>query len=374
MRRLAAALVVLCGCSRPATPTSQPAPDPAAATDRSEPTSWSRRVLASGLANPRGLLRLDEHTLLVAEAGTGDPNDRNSGRLLRLADRDGDGTFEVRETVIDQQPSINIVERLEVHRDEVFGFADIERGNDMILATVADPTEGSVVWRVDGDPRPLSKTAGNANSVAWHPGLERWFAVQSFANTAIDLETGEIVATFAPLEQAQHAVPAAVIYEPETDALLVALFSGQLGGDTAGSGVDFVPGSGKVVRVDPRSGTVSDVVVGLNAPTDLSLTADGRLLVLEFCDAFVDPVADLRDAREGESAGGFSRFSGRLLAIDPNAEPRTVLADGLDLPTHVLVDGDRILVTEGQGTPGRTIPGPDGPATIDGRIVELTPR
>lgn len=366
MRRLAASLVLLCGCARPATP-------PPSSPSVAEATTWSTRVLASGLANPRGLLRLDDHTLLVAEAGTGDPDDRNSGRLLRLEDRDGDGTLEARETVIDEQPSINIVERLEVHRDEVFGFADIERGNDMILATVADPTEGSVVWRVDGDPQPLSKTAGNANSVAWHPTLKRWFAVQSFANTAIDLETGEVVATFAPLEQAQDAVPAAVIYEPDTDALLVALFSGQLGGDTAGSGVDFVEGSGKVVRVDPRDGSVTDVVVNLNAPTDLALGSDGRLLVLEFCDAFIDPVADLDDARGSDTAGGFSRFSGRLLAIGPDAE-RTVLADRLDLPTHVLVDGERILLTEGQGTPGRTIPGPDGPTPIDGRIVELTPR
>jgi len=374
MRKLAASLLLLCGCTRPAVDSlAEPASSQAAQAEPNETLPWSRRVLATGLANPRGLLRLDERTVLVAEAGNGDPADRNSGRLLRLSDRDGDGTLETRETVIDQQPSVNIVERLEVHRDEVFGFADIERGNDMILATVADPTEGSVVWRVDQEPRPLSRTAGNANSVAWHPKLERWFAVQSFANTAIDLESGEVLVTFAPLAQAQDAVPAAIIYEPDHDALLVALFSGQLGGDTAGSGVDFVEGSGKVVRVDPRDGSVTDAALDLNAPTDLALAPDGRLLVLEFCDGFVDPVADLEDARKGKTAGGFSRFSGRLLAIGPDAE-RTVLAERLDLPTHLLVDGERILVTEGQGTPGRTIPGPDGPQTIDGRIVELTPR
>lgn len=332
---------------------------------------WTKRVLASQLANPRGLIVLDANTVLVAEAGDGDPQHRNSGRLLRLRDSDGDGVFEQRTVVLDDQPSVNIVERLDVHRDEVFGFADLERGDAMILATVADPTEGSVVWRVDQRPRIHGQTAGNANSIAWHPGLKRWFAVQSFANTVIDLADGRVVAAFADLDQGQQAVPSALVYEPATDALLVALFSGQRGGDTNGTGVDFVHNSGQIVRLDPRTGGQQTVAVDLNAPTDVALWPDGRLLVLEFCDAFVGPVEDLKAARTSAEHGGFARFSGRLLQLDLQTSQRVVVASGLDLPTHVLVDGDRVLLTEGQGTPGRSVPGPNGPIALDGRVLEL---
>ena len=39
---------------------------------------------------------------------------------------------------------------------------------------------------------------------------------------------------------------------------------------------------------------------------------------------------------------------------------------------HLLVESDeRILVTEGQGSPGRMIPGPNGPVRLEGRLVEL---
>ncbi|MEM6995155.1 MAG: hypothetical protein AAF721_31880 [Myxococcota bacterium] len=362
----AAWLLALGVACSPSSPTIPPA--------TASPTSrWSQRVVASGLANPRGIVVIDPRTLWVAEAGTGDASNRNTGRLLALTDADGDGRYEARAALLEAQPSVHIVERLEVHRDEVFGFADIERGNGMILASVADPTEGSVVWRIDGEPQRYGHTDGNANSMAFHPTLQRWFAVQSFANTAIDLATGEVVAQFAPLEAEQQAVPSAIIYEPDHDALLVALFSGQRGGDVAGSGVDFVRNSGRVVRVNPRTQAVSEVVGNLNAPTDLALDAEGALLVLEFCDAFVGPVADLTDARHGAAAGGFARFSGRLVRIDRQSGARQTLAEGLDLPTHLAVHGERVLVAVGQGTPGRAVVGPDGNQKIDGRIIELRP-
>jgi hypothetical protein len=170
-------------------------------------------------------------------------------------------------------------------------------------------------------------------------------------------------------------VPAALVYEPARRTLLVALFSGQRGGDTSGSGVDFVKHSGKIVRVDPASGKVTSVVEGLNAPTDLALGPNGMLYVLEFCDDFTDPVHDVGEATGSVRHAGFERFSGRLLAVDLDRGEITSIAKGLDLPTHLrlLADG-RILVTEGQGTPGRTIPGPSGPTPLDGRLIELAAR
>lgn len=328
-------------------------------------------TLYAGLANPRGLLRTKTGALLVAEAGTGDPEHRATGRLLELVEGP-DGMLALTRTVLDGQPSVHIVERLAVNRDEVFGFAEIAEGGGVVLASVADPTEGSVLWRVDVEPQVWGRTAGNANSLAWHPTRRTFYAVQSFANTLVDVTTGETVAVFPPLPDGQDAVPAAVVFEPGSDALLVALFGGQRGGDTAGSGVDFVPGSGVVVRVDLETGKTTDVVTGLTAPVDLSIGPRGALDILEFCDGFVDPTPTLEEARTGDGSGGFTRYSGRILRVTPKGGVME-LESGLDLPTHMLHERKQILVTEGQGTPGRTIPGLDGPTTIEGRIVAVRP-
>ena len=48
------------------------------------------------------------------------------------------------------------------------------------------------------------------------------------------------------------------------------------------------------------------------------------------------------------------------------------LADGLDTPTNITLGPDGALyVSTGQGTPGRPIPGPDGPTKIVGEIVRI---
>ena len=341
---------------------------------------WASRVVATGLTNPRGMLGLADGSLLVAEAGVGDPSDPNTGRVTRLVDTNHDRDFDdpgERQLVANQQPSVNILRRLAVNRDEVFGLADIETGDGMILATVADPTTGSILLRIDqSPPQPFARTRDNANSITWHPKRRHWYAVQSFANTVIEIRSDgstRDIATIGALESGQHSVPAALLVDPSSSELLVALFSGQLGGDTAGSGVDFVKYSGRVVRVDPASGRVHSVVEHLNAPTDLAL-AGNTLYVLEFCRDFRDPVRTVGEATAGVRHAGFERYSGRVLSIAMETGAVTVIAKDLDLPTHLRVTPEgRILVTEGMGTPGRVIPGPRGPVRLEGRIVELTP-
>jgi hypothetical protein len=372
---------LLLGCSRPAEPAVAGA-DHGAWRAPSDPSAelWTSRVVATGLTNPRGMLWLADGSLLVAEAGVGDPNDPNTGRVSRLVDRSRDGDFEdpgERQLVTDRQPSVNILRRLAVNRDEVFGLADIEAGDGMILATVADPTTGSVLLRLDqSPPQVFARTKDNANSITWHPKLRHWYAVQSFANTVIEIRSDgstRDVATITTLEGGQHSVPAALLVDPSSSELLVALFSGQLGGDTAGSGVDFVKNSGKVVRVDPTSGRVQSVVEHLNAPTDIAL-AGNTLYVLEFCRDFRDPVRTVGEATASVRHAGFERYSGRVLRVALDTGTVTVIAKDLDLPTHLRVARDgRILVTEGMGTPGRVIPGPRGPTRLEGRLVELTP-
>jgi hypothetical protein len=207
--------------------------------------------------------------------------------LLRLVDEDGDGTFQAPDewkVLVDGQRSVNILQHLDVHRDEVFGFADIARGDGMILASVAHPLEGSYILRVDEEPAVVwGTTKDNANSLAFHPARGRWYAVQSFANTVVEILDGRVTRTVAAipdLPEGQQSVPSALEVDPITGELLVVLFSGQRGGDTAGSGVDFVERSGQVVRVHPGSGAITTVATGINAPVDLAVAPDGTLYVL----------------------------------------------------------------------------------------------
>jgi sugar lactone lactonase YvrE len=376
------ALACVGGCSRPLPPA-----EPATAAERQASWSapeqpalalWGRRVVATRLVNPRGMLELADGSLLVAEAGVGDPGNTATGRVLRLTDANHDGDFDdpgERQAVADRQPSVNILRRLAVNRDEVFGLADIEAGAGMIVATVADPTTGSTLLRLDQSPPvKLATTRDNANSIAWHPKLGRWYAVQSFANTVIEIGPDGAtrdVAAISALEKGQHSVPAALLVDAG-GSLLVALFSGQLGGDTEGTGVDFVQHSGKVVRVDPTSGKVENAIEHLNAPTDLALSGN-ELYVLEFCREFRDPVRTVDEATSSVRHAGFERYSGRVLRVDLETKQVSVIAQGLDLPTHLRVKKDgNLLVTEGMGTPGRVIPGPTGPVPLEGRLVELS--
>ncbi len=341
---------------------------------------WRRSIVAHGLVNPRGVLQLPDGAILVAEAGTGDPANPLTGRLSRLLDRNADGDADddgERSVIADRQASTNILQRLAVNRDEVFGMADIASGDGAVLVTLADPQKGSTILRVEGERLlPWGTTKDNANSIAWHPRLGRWFAVQSFANTVIELGGGgteRLVATLPMLPQGQHPVPSGIVVEPASGKLLVANFSGQLGGDTAGSGVDFVERSGTLVRIDPATGDLETVVTGLNAPVDLGFATDGRLFVLEFCRRFTDPVHSSAEATAATRHAGFERFSGRLLELSLGRREARVLADDLDEPTELSVtpNGD-VLVTEGQGTPGRMLPGKLGPTLLEGRLLRFT--
>src|SRR5688572_11789156 len=161
-------------CSRtiePSAPRTEPgavlevAPDP-------PHSPWQRRVVASGLSNPRGMLDLADGSLLVAEAGIGDPERPLTGRIVRLVDANHDGDFDdpgERQANLREQPSVNILRKLAVNRDEVFGLADLEAGNGMIVATLADPTLGSKLLRLDRSPAAIwATTRDNANSIAWH--------------------------------------------------------------------------------------------------------------------------------------------------------------------------------------------------------------
>ena len=331
-----------------------------------------RTTVASGLANPRGMLARADGSLLVALAGTGDSAAPGSGALVELTPP-REGRRSVRPLLIGQE-STNLVAL--VRRDEVFGLAGISAGDDTVLLTLARFGGPSHVLAIEGQTtRPWAVVHGNINDMTWDPRRRRWYGVSSSHDEILILTAGARSRRFVklpPLAQGQDAVPGYLEYDPTTDRILVSLFTGSPLGEEGGTGTDIIPGAGKIIAVDPDSGDITDVVTGLTAPTDLALDSAGKLHVLEISRDFVDAV-ESRQAMLGKvSHGGFRRFSGRLLRIDRQRGSVTVLADDLDAPTNLAWDGAALLVAQGMGTPERLIPRPDGSITpLDGVIERI---
>ncbi|MFI5306403.1 MAG: hypothetical protein ACHQ53_03560, partial [Polyangiales bacterium] len=280
-----------------------------------------RRVVAAGLRNPRGMVALDDGQLLVSEAGTGVPDDPLTGRLSRLTDRNADGDFldqGEQRVLLDRQPSKNILDI--VRRDEVFGMAGMENGGGTVLVALAFFGGPSTIFRIDGDAvTPWATTHGNINDLAYEPRSGQWYGVASTTDEVVRLAPkggAERVVKIPPLPSGQDPVPAYLVHDALSGELLVTLFSGSPEGEEGGSGVELVARAGGIIGVDPRAKRFHWVVRGLTVPTDLVVAPDGAIYVLEFCDAFLDPVPTREALAAGPSHGGFRRFSGRLLRID----------------------------------------------------------
>jgi hypothetical protein len=329
-------------------------------------TAPAARVrVAIGLDTPRGMHVAEDGSLLVSIAGTGDPASPMTGGLVRLRDANADGDFDdagERSALLEGKPSKNILEI--VRRDEVFGMAGMAAGENTVLVALAFFGGPSTIFRIDGDRvSEWGSTQGNVNDVAFDPKRKQWMAVASTTDEVIRLIPGgraERVVKFATLASGQDAVPGYLRHDPRTGDLLVSLFSGSPEGEEGGEGVEIVPRAASIVRVTPETRQVTPVVTALTVPTDLEIGPDGSIYVLEFCDAFLDPVETRADMQRGPSHGGFRRFSGRLLRIDREHGQVSVLATGLDAPTNLELAGDSLYIAQGMGTPGRLIPGPNG--------------
>lgn len=373
--------VVLLGCA-----ASQPVPESAAQPAHSNAISvplvpevreLPRTRVATDLQNPRGVEPLPDGSLLVATAGTGDPANPNTGALLRLVDVNRDGDFDdegERTTLLANQPSKNLLDI--VRRDEVFGLAGIASGDGQVLVSLAFFGGPSTIYRVqDQSVTRWSITHGNVNDLTYDPDRKAWFGVASTSDEVVELHENEgmqRVVKLPALASGQDSVPANLVHDPLTHDLLVSLFSGSPEGEEGGKGVEIVPRAASIVRVKPEAHAAEAAVTELTVPTDLEATPDGKIYVLEFCDAFLDPVKTREDMAAGPLHGGFRRFSGRLLQIDRKTGAVAVIARGLDAPTNLARSGNVLYVSEGMGTPGRQIPGPDGaPRTLTGFLERI---
>ncbi|MEY4509887.1 MAG: hypothetical protein RLZZ450_2009 [Pseudomonadota bacterium] len=328
------------------------------------------------------MIRLADGALLVAEAGTGAPDDLLSGGIVKLGARPG-GLFRDRseaQVVLAGQPSKNIVDI--VRRDEVFGMGGMATGQGRVFASLAFFGGPSTVFALDGaDVQTWTTTSMNINDLTYDVGRKRWFAVASTTDEIVELKPGrgsERVVKLMPLESGQDAVPAYLEHDVSSGELLVSLFSGSPEGEEGGQGVELVARAGGIVAVDPDQKSVRWVVRGLSVPTDLQITPDGNLYVLEFCDAFLDPAPSRGALFAAPSHGGFRRFSGRLLFIDRTRGTTTVVANGLDAPTNLLLADDALYIAQGMGTPGRPIPvagssarDPSGSRPLEGFVERI---
>jgi hypothetical protein len=329
-----------------------------------------RERVAGKLANPRGMFMRPDGTLLVSIAGTGDAANPNTGGIVRLRDANNDGDMDdegERSWLLEQQQSRNLFDL--VRRDEVFGMAGMAQGGQSgsdLLVALAFFGGPSKIFRIDGDSATQwGETHGNVNDLEYDARRQAWVAVASTTDEVIELLPGgksQRVAKFAPLKSGQDAVPSNIHYDAQSGDVLVSLFSGSPEGEEGGEGVELIPRAASIVSVHAETHDYKPVVTGLTVPTDLEIGPDGSIYVLEFCDAFLDPVSTRDQMFAGTLHGGFRRFSGRLLRIDRTSRTVSIVAQGLDAPTNLTLANGYLYIAEGMGTPGRSIPGPDGSA------------
>ena len=383
------ACATLLGALGACAPAAQPAPQDARAAQAAPeaieiplnpPVALlPRERVATGLANPRGLQPLADGSLLVSIAGTGDPADPLSGGIWKLRDVNQDGDFldpGEHSSILDKQPSRNLFDL--VRRDEVFGVAGMAQGGGDVVVSLADFGGPSKIFRLENNGDKVvewSNTHGNVNDLDFDKRRNVWVGVASTTDEMVELAQGkpaQRVAKFAPLKSGQDAVPAYLRYDDITGDVLVTLFSGSPEGEEGGKGTEIIPRAASMVKVHAETHTAEPFIVGLTVPTDLEIADDGSIYVLEFCDAFLDPVSSREQMFGGTLHGGFKRFSGRMLHIDRKTRAVTVVATGLDAPTNLARVGNYLYVAEGMGTPGRSIPGPDGkPVLLTGYIERI---
>jgi DNA-binding beta-propeller fold protein YncE len=329
-----------------------------------------------------------EGGVLVAEAGLGDDAadvTQRTGRLTRFIDRNGDGDFGdpgETEPWSEHLASYNAMNVYATGRDEVSGPSDVAvHGDGRVFLSVDGGFDEFALLEISRDGsigRNLS-IRSNMTGIALALDDRTLFVAESTLNKLIEvsLESGDLheIVLFSPLESGQQAVPAGIAVDPRNGDVLVALFSG-VAQASDGSYIPFVAGDSKIVRVNTVTGSVIDEIIGLTTAVDVTIDEFGNIFVVEMAADYAelfDRGADLEDPNIPPRHGGYLRFSGKVTVYPQDGSPPRVLAEGLDAPTNITLAHDGALyVSTGQGTPGRPIPGPDGPAVIVGQVLRIT--
>jgi len=348
--------------------------------------------IATNLNNPRGIAVLPDGQLIVVEAGTGFEPDGQISLLDDLND-DGDYDDESEITVIQSgYPSYNSLTKFFTGHDEVFGLGDILLIDDtQIFFTKDDPfaepghagEEGfygdTGIFNFQLDSSEVIKIAhseATVNSIVYDPTTETFYMAESGRNRlgATTIEGEDRIVTYLPfMEHDQQPVPSGLAIDPLTGDILIALFTG-FNHDYYEVDLGFQPFDAKIVRVDPETGDIDDVITGLTTAIDVDVDHKGNIFVVELTTgwptAFIPKDFPLDDPNAPPDSGGYQRFSGRVTMHTVQGE-RVILADNLDTPTNVTYADGAVYISTGLGTPGRSIIGNDGITPIVGEIFKI---
>lgn len=347
--------------------------------------------LATGLLNPRGVVVLSPHDLIVVEAGSGDVT-KADGRISRFLDVNRDGDFDDEgERIIlrGNLPSYNGLYAFGTGHDEVGGAGDALQVNDGLVFTMDTPRAGYLAdgsesdiyiqeLALDGEQgEVLLKRGVTLNSLSYDPNSHMFYVVESGNNSVTQFRKGEAfsyLTSFLPLEHGQQAVPAGITLEPSTGDVLVALFSGQV--YDGNSFYSYQPGDSKVVRVTTATGEQRDEITGLTTAVDVAVDEAGTIFVLEFThgQALEKLSANflVADPDSPPLPGGYPRQRGRLTMF-PKGGEAVLLLEHVDAPTNLTYAHNALYISTGQGTPGRPVLTPEGNMmVITGELYRVT--
>ncbi len=312
-------------------------------------------LIATGLANPRGVAVGDDGAVYVAEAGLGGnepfespgfgPSTRGAtGRVTRIRP-DGEvstvaaglpsfalGGFEVVGpaglVVVDEQlwlVTSHFVPGLEPRPNEAALLRiDPEQGSATIVADLGatERENNPDGFIIESDPYGVAVGEDGAIYVA-EAGANALYRYDPAADDpALELVT---VLPGLPGSEPNPARNGAAELDPVPTGLAPARGGGMYVGYL--SGFPFPAGGAKVVLV-AEDGAVSDAVTGLTGVVDVEVGPDGLLYVTEFASGF-----DLESQPPGWIAD-----SGRVLRVLDDGTTE-VVADGLNKPNGIAFDG-----------------------------------
>ncbi len=292
-------------------------------------------TIAEGLINPLGLAQLPNGNILIAEQGTGNPDDSAgislltaSGEVGRLissfpSGRDAGDLSGI--PFVQVSPDGETIYFSHFNAQQLFTLSS--DNGDQIPETPF--TRGDVgvamealnrVWLInpfdmtfDTDGNPIvSDASGNGVAIQTLSGKTRFF--HRFAN----LENPD---SFKPIE----AVPTGITRVD--DEYYVTLFGG----------CPYPANSGQLVAIDTERNQRT-VVNNLSMPIDVVIDTDGTVWILEF--------GTFADDGSCFSGMGYESETGRLSRLHPDGT-REIVVEGLDFPGAILplADGS-LLVTE----------------------------